>query len=155
MDAGTEYTHSSGSATSAGARHTAIRMSTINAVAPTDTVIRNASSVEAGAGETVVRICSHAPVNRSPASARTAPLGSTPPIPPTVNSAVSATTAPTTCSNTAAAAGIRASLAPTPTNQMTRTTSTVGQSHSSPLMIGGIAELAASTASAPIMVGIK
>ncbi len=56
IEAGTENTQSSGRATSAGARHTAIRMSTINAVTPTVRQIRNDSSVEAGAGDTVVRI---------------------------------------------------------------------------------------------------
>ena len=48
MDAGTENTQSNGRATRAGARQTAIRMSTISAVAPTDRQIRKDSSVEAG-----------------------------------------------------------------------------------------------------------
>ena len=153
MEAGTEYTHSSGRATSAGARQTAIRMSTISAVAPTDTQIRKDSSTLAGAGETVVRIWLQAPVSRSPASVTTAALGMTPPIPPVVKSAVSATAAPANCRSTVSAAGTRASRAPTPTSQITRTTSTTCQNQSVPLIIGGIASVAAITATAPISVG--
>src|SRR6478672_11042855 len=76
-------------------------------------------------------------------------------MPPTVNSAVSATQAPRICSSTAAAAGTLASRAPTPISQMTTTISTAGQNQSSPLIIGGIAMVAASTASAPISVGTR
>ena len=79
IDAGTEYMHSRGRATSAGARHTAISMSTISAVRPTASAIRNASSVDDAAGDTEVRICSQAPSSRSPASATAAALGITPP----------------------------------------------------------------------------
>src|SRR6478609_1111461 len=76
-------------------------------------------------------------------------------MPPTVNSAVSATQAPRICSSTAAAAGTLASRAPTPISQITSTTSTAGQNQVSPLIIGGIAMVAASTASAPISVGTR
>ena len=80
IDAGIEYRLSSGSAISAGARTTAIRMSTMTADAPTDSAIRKLSSVELVAGGTEVTICDQAPCSRVPASPKAAGPGRKPPI---------------------------------------------------------------------------
>src|SRR6478609_10085949 len=128
-------------------------MSTISAVTDTDRQIRNDSSVEDGAGDTVLRIWVHAPDSRSPASVSTAPLGITPPYPRTVNSAVIAIAAAANWRRTTTGAGARASRAPTPTSQITATTSAVYQNHSPPLTIGGMANVPPSTASAPSRAG--